>query len=162
MTEQQAARNIELTQLNDDLRNVFEGLQIPILLLDGVRRVRRFNRSAEQGIAGLLTDVGRPIQDLRPNLDVSDLQPLISSTLETRAPQRQDVRDLDGRYYTMSVRPYTTSDGKVDGVVIKLLDIDTIKRSLVEAERARDYANAIVETVREPLVVLDSAFLLSW
>ncbi len=160
LTEQQAARNIELTQLNDDLRNVFEGLQIPILLLDGVRRVRRFNRSAEQVFNLLPTDVGRPIQDLRPNLDVSDLQPLISSTLETRAPQRQDVRDLDGRYYTMSVRPYTTSDGKVDGVVIKLLDIDTIKRSLVEAERARDYANAIVETVREPLVVLDSAFLL--
>jgi PAS domain S-box-containing protein len=38
-----------------------------------------------------------------------------------------------------------------------LTDTDAVKRSLEEVRRARDYANAIVETVREPLVVLDSS-----
>jgi two-component system CheB/CheR fusion protein len=156
LTEQQASRNNELTQAYDDLKNVFEGLRIPILLLDGDRRIRRFNRSAEQVFNLMAADVGRPIQSFRLNLDLPDLQPLISRTLERLTPQRQEVRDLSGHYYTMSVRPYRTSDHKIDGVMIKLFDTDAMKRSLLEAGRARDYAGAIVDTVREPLLVLDA------
>jgi hypothetical protein len=39
-------------------------------------------------------------------------------------------------------------DGKVDGAVLMLIDIDAAKRGL-------DFAEAIVETVREPLVILN-------
>src|SRR5204863_5526673 len=106
----------------------------------------------------LPTDVGRPIQNLRTNLDLPDLQPLITRTIESLTVQEQEVRDLEGRYYAMSVRPYRTSDNKIDGVLIALADTDAIRRSLDETRRARDYANAIVETVREPLVVLDFGF----
>ena len=156
LTEQQASRNIELTQLNDDLRNVLDGVQIPILMLGNDRRIRRFTPSAEKLFNLLPTDVGRPIQNLRPNLDLPDLQPLISRTIDTLNVQEQEVRDLEGRYYAMSVRPYRTSDNRIDGVLIALVDTDAMKRSLEEARRARDYASAIVETVREPLMVLDS------
>ena len=36
-----------------------------------------------------------------------------------------------------------------------LLDIDALKRSYMQLKDARDYADAIVQTVWEPLVVLD-------
>jgi two-component system CheB/CheR fusion protein len=157
LTEQQASRNGELNQINDDLRNVLDGIQIPILMLGDDRRIRRFTPSAEKVFNVLPTDVGRPIQNLRPNLDLPDLQPLITRTLETLTVQEQEVRDLEGRYYSMSVRPYRTSDNKIEGVLIALADTDTIKRSLEEIRRARDYASAIVETIREPLMVLDSS-----
>jgi two-component system CheB/CheR fusion protein len=39
-------------------------------------------------------------------------------------------------------------DGKIDGAVVMLIDIDAAKRGL-------DFAEAIVETVREPLVILN-------
>ena len=39
--------------------------------------------------------------------------------------------------------------------VLLLTDITDLKRGTDEVKRARDYAVAIVETVREPLVVLD-------
>ena len=39
-------------------------------------------------------------------------------------------------------------DGKIDGAVLMLIDIDAAKRGL-------DFAEAIVETVREPLVILN-------
>jgi two-component system, chemotaxis family, CheB/CheR fusion protein len=160
LTEQQAAPNIQLTEINDDLKNVFDELGIPILLLDGDRRVRRFNRSAEKAFNLLPSDVGRPMQDLRPNLVLPDFEKLISRTLETLAPQKQEVRDRDGRYHVIGVRPYRTSDNKVAGVMIELIDIDAMKLSLIAAQRARDYASAIVDTVREPLAVLDSTFIL--
>ncbi len=158
LTEQQASRNTELAQLNDDLRNVLDGVQIPIVMLGNDRRVRRFTPSAERLFNLLPNDIGRPIRDLRPNINLPDLEPMISRTLETLTVQDQEVRDLDGRHYAMSVRPYRTSDNKIDGVLIALADTDALKRSLEEAQRARDYANAIVETVRQPLVVLDSGF----
>ena len=83
LTEQQASRNVELTQLNDDLRNVLDGVRIPILMLGNDRRIRRFTPSAEKVFNLLPSDVGRPIQNLRPNLDLPDLQPLISRTIDT-------------------------------------------------------------------------------
>ena len=39
-------------------------------------------------------------------------------------------------------------DGKTDGAVLMFIDIDAAKRGL-------DFAEAIVETVREPLVILN-------
>ncbi len=44
---------------------------------------------------------------------------------------------------------------RIEGVVLTLSDIDAVKRSLVEAEHARQFAEAIIATVREPLLVLD-------
>ncbi len=156
LTEQQTSRNIELSHLNDDLRNVLEGIEIPILMLDYDRRVRRFTPAAEKLFNLLPTDVGRPFQNLRPNLDLSDLGPLISRTTDSLSPHQQQVTDLEGRRYLMTVRPYETSNNQIDGVLIALEDVDTLTRSLDEARRARDLANAIVETAREILVVLDA------
>src|SRR5207253_2284827 len=39
---------------------------------------------------------------------------------------------------------------------LAVVDIDMLKRSLEQLKQARDYAEAIVETVGEPLVVLDA------
>ena len=55
----------------------------------------------------------------------------------------------------MRARPYLTLENRVDGAVIAFLDIDLLKRSLEQVNRAREYAEALVETVREALVVLD-------
>lgn len=56
----------------------------------------------------------------------------------------------------MTVKPYKTVDNRIDGVLMTLVDISDIKRSLLKITSAYDYANAIVETVREPLLVLSS------
>lgn len=157
LSEQQASRNTELGYLNDDLRNVLEGIEIPVLMLDNDRRVRRFTPAAEKLFNLLPADVGRPIHNLRPNLDLSDLGPLISRTIDSRAALQQQVKDLEGRNYAMTVRPYRTSNNHIDGVLIALEDIDALTRSLDETRRASDLAHAIVETAREILVVLDSS-----
>lgn len=156
LAEQQASRNTELNLVNDDLRNILEGVDIPILMLDNDRRIRRFTPSAERLFNLLPSDIGRPIQNLRPNLDLTDLHPLIARTMDTLTTQQQEVTDLQGHHFSMTVRPYRTSNNRVDGVLITLADIDSLRRSLQEAHRARDYANAIVETARELFVVLDS------
>jgi PAS domain S-box-containing protein len=54
------------------------------------------------------------------------------------------------------VRPYRTTDNRIDGAVLVLLDITDARRSVEQMSAARDYAEALVETIRVPLLVLDA------
>ena len=56
----------------------------------------------------------------------------------------------------MQIRPYHTSEKKLDGAVLAFVDVDALRRAIQEAESARDYARSIVETVRSALMVLDA------
>ena len=83
--------------------------------------------------------------------------------LETLIPVMKEVTAKADFVYSMKIIPYRTVDNVINGVVITFNDITNLKRlerSLIEArnnaESARDYAEGIVETVREPLIVLDS------
>jgi len=53
------------------------------------------------------------------------------------------------------VRPYLTLDNEVDGAVLVIVDINDLKRSEFAIASARDYAENIIGTMREPLLVLD-------
>ena len=55
----------------------------------------------------------------------------------------------------MQIRPYRTTENRIEGAVLTWIDINALKRSLEQVKESRDYAEAIVETVREPLIVLD-------
>jgi two-component system CheB/CheR fusion protein len=141
-------RNNELTVINDDLINLLNSINIPIVMLDRDLRVRRFTSGARKTLNLIPSDVGRPIEDLKPRINVLSLEPLVTEVLDTLSVKEQEVQDLDGRWYVMRIHPYRTAGDKIDGAVLTLIDIDEVKT-------ARDYAEAIIETVREPLLALD-------
>jgi PAS domain S-box-containing protein len=89
-------------------------------------------------------------------MDLSPLQPLLHEMMETLAIQQHEILDKTGHWLSATVRPYRTVDNRIGGAVIVLADIDILKRNLRAAEEARDYAEGLIETVRQPLVVLDS------
>jgi two-component system CheB/CheR fusion protein len=101
-------------------------------------------------------DVGRPISDIKPNIDCPELEKLIHTTIDSVQSQDREVRDLHGKWYSLSIRPYKNVENRIDGAVLILFDIDTMRRKEIEAREAREYADAIIETLRHPLLVLDS------
>jgi two-component system CheB/CheR fusion protein len=56
----------------------------------------------------------------------------------------------------MRIVPYRTAKNTIDGLVLTFLDITKIKETERVVEAARGLAASIVETVREPLLVLDN------
>jgi two-component system CheB/CheR fusion protein len=44
--------------------------------------------------------------------------------METLAMRERRVTDRQGREYSLRVRPYRTTDNKIDGAVITLVDIN--------------------------------------
>jgi len=155
VNEELEHRNAELVQANNDLNNVIASGNIPIVILGNDLRIRRFTPMAAQAFNLVAGDLGRPIAAIRSNLDVPDLERLCAQVLDSATPLALEVRDRERRWHSLGIRPYRTSDNVVDGAVITLIDIDAMKTSLEGVAAARDYAEAIVETVRSPLVILD-------
>ncbi|MBE9005012.1 PAS domain-containing protein [Fortiea sp. LEGE XX443] len=149
-------RNIESTQVSNDLQNLLSSINIPILMLGGDLRIRRFTPAAGKIFNLIPTDVGRPLSDINHNLNLSDLEPQILEVINTLNFKTQEVQDQEGHWYDLRVRPYRTIDHKIDGAVLVLVDIDALKRSVEQLRASRDYAEAIVDTVKESLVVLNT------
>jgi two-component system, chemotaxis family, CheB/CheR fusion protein len=144
-------RNQESNRLNDDLENLLGSVQMPIIMLGPDLRVRRFTPAAEKLLALVPADVGRPLADLKLNLDnLADLEPLLAEVLDTVSVKDREVRDKDGRWYSLRLCPYKTRDNRIDGVVAVLVDVNALKC-------AHAYTECIVATVREPLLVLDAS-----
>ncbi|MHC5612279.1 MAG: ATP-binding protein [Nostoc sp.] len=156
--EELRSRNLELHQVNNDLINLLASINIPILILTLDLRVRRFTPMAQRLFNLIPTDTGRPLSDIRANLDVPDLETLILEVLDTLGIKELEIQTLGGHWYNLRIRPYRTTENKIDGIVLVLIDIDVLKRSAATLEQARNYAEAIVETVQVPLIVLDSDF----
>lgn len=154
--EELRSRNLELHQLNNDLTNLLASINVPILMLTNDLRIRRFTPMAQRLFNFIPTDAGRPLSDIRANLNIPDLEPLILEVLETLSVKELEVQTQGGHWYTLRIRPYRTTENQIDGVVLVLLDIDALKRSTATLEAARNYAEAIVETVQVPLLVLES------
>ena len=155
LNEELHNRNLELGQLGDDLVNLFASLHIPVVLLSTDLRLRRFTPSAARLMNLLPTDVNRPLSDIRPNFDLPSLEAVILAAMETVTQVEREVQDREGCWYSLRIRPYKSRDNRIDGAVMVLVDIDALKRGAAEIAEARDFADAIIETVREPLLVLD-------
>lgn len=163
VNEEMSNRNVELNRLNNDLVNLQHSTRLAIILVGRDLTIRRFSPQAAEQFGLMAIDLGRPISHLRHNLvlddDVGsplDVGRISSEVIAAVREQESDVRDKGGGWYSLRVRPYVTLDNKVDGAVLTLVGINELKQIEQEIAAARDYAEDIVETVREPLLVLDS------
>jgi two-component system, chemotaxis family, CheB/CheR fusion protein len=149
-------RNIESTHVSNDLQNLISSTNIPILMVGGNLRIRRFTPLAGQILNLIPTDVGRPLGDIKHNLNLPDLEQQILEVINTLSVKEQEVQDQKGHWYDLRIRPYRTTDNKIDGAVVILVDINALKGTIEQLRQSRNYAEAIVETMREFLVVLDT------
>jgi two-component system CheB/CheR fusion protein len=138
VNEELQHRNADLARVNNDLINLLNGVNIPIVMVSRDLRIRRFTPPAEKVFNLIPTDVGRPISDIKPNLDVADLSQLISHTIDKLVPYEGTLRDKDKRIYFVRIRPYVTQDQKIDGASVVLLDIESIRHGLDGAEKKDD------------------------
>jgi len=158
LNEELQNRNAELGQLADDLGNLLVGVDIPIVILGADRRIRRFTPAAEKLLNLIPGDVGRPISDLKPNIDAPELDRLISEVIDQARPVERDVQGRDGRWYSLRMRPHTTAGNRPGGVLMALLDIDVMKRGLEMVRLSRDEAVA-ERDLSETLLDLSGALI---
>ena len=103
-------------------------------------------------------DIGRSISEIRLQLSIENIEPVLHEVLDTLGTRELEVQDREGRWHLLRVRPYRTSDNKIEGLVVVLVDIDQLRRSQQHLVDARDFASSVVESVPVPIVVLNQDF----
>jgi two-component system, chemotaxis family, CheB/CheR fusion protein len=153
-------KNEELESINDDIRNMFAYTSVGTVVLDMGLRVKRFTPSATRIFSLIETDIGRKLTDIASRLEYDDLEEDAHRVLDTLNMSEIEVRTKDRRWFIMRMFPYRTSDNVIQGVVLNFTDVTDLKLKEQETNEARIQAEAILETTRQPLLVLDGGLKL--
>ena len=169
--EELQSLNEELTTLNGQLRETLEQQQqtstdlanllnssgVATLFLDCHLNIKVFNPAMQSLFAIIDKDAGRPIADLLPKFSDPDLLQDAILARSKGVPIQREVHAESGAWYLRTVLPYRTESGDIQGEVVTFTDVSQLKQATLDAAVARGYAEAIVDSIREPLVVLDTS-----
>jgi two-component system, chemotaxis family, CheB/CheR fusion protein len=145
-------------QASNDLSNLLNSSAVATILLDSQLCIKLFNPRMRALFSLIDADIGRPLADLLPKF--ADPQ-LLADATAARAEgtlSEREIRAESGAWYIRSILPYRTETGDVQGAVVTFADVSRLKQAELAATAAQDYAETIVDAVREPLVVLDQEF----
>ena len=154
---------VEINEAYKAINDALESTQIAIVFLNNELRVQRFTSEATRLTNLIDADVNRPIEHISTNLEVENLAEKSRQVLKTLLPFDQEIRTRDGHWYHMRIMIHRTTEQMIQGVVLTFVNIDPQKASQEEVEKltarevasARRFAESIVDTVRESLLVLD-------
>lgn len=146
----------ELEEVSNDLANLLAGTEIATIFLDTQFRVKWFSPATQQLLDLVASDVGRPISHFSRKFLDDRLLGDAAMVLANLAPIEAEIRSDSGAWFLRRILPYRTRDDRIAGVVITFVN-ETERRLARDAlNEARIYAEAIIETARQPLVVLDA------
>jgi two-component system CheB/CheR fusion protein len=139
----------------DDMKNLLNSTGVATVFLDNNLNVRRFTPGATKIIRLAAADVGRPIADIVSNLKEDLLVENAGEVLEKLTNREMQAEAKDGKHYLMRMMPYRTANNAIGGVVMTFTEITALQKLAASLADASEYAESIVETVREPLVILN-------
>ncbi len=122
VNEELNSRNADLGQVNDDLLNLIASVNLPIVMVSADLRIRRFSAKAAKLMNLLPGDIGRPIGDIKPKIELPDIEDLIHEVIESATPRDMAVGGPQGGSWSLRVQPYKTIDNKIEGAVLVFLD----------------------------------------
>lgn len=144
----------QMAGMQDDMKNLLDNIRVGTIFLDRQLLIRRFTREATKVYRLLHSDLGRPLADIRSELSGGDPLADAKAVLDSLMPIERELCTPDGAWYLARIQPYRTVDNVIDGVVLTFTDV-TERVHAIAMRQARDLAEAVVDTVPEPLVVLD-------
>ncbi|MEP6717270.1 MAG: PAS domain S-box protein, partial [Terriglobia bacterium] len=142
------------SDLSADIADILDTVDLPIIIIGGDCRVARFNRSAAAVLFLEPAHIGRDPGDVFQR--IKNLGELCALAIAGGAPHRFEARDGD-RCFLIRIASYKASDARTIGAVLTFTNVTAFRASLDQAIYDREYTKAILNTVIEPLVVLDSA-----
>lgn len=160
LNEELSTVNAELTirideaaKANDDFQNLMTSVDIGTVFVDRQMLLKRFTPQAASLFNLLPADIGRPLMDIRHRLDYEALSDDISDVLRDLKRVDREVRSDRGRWYMVQIAPYRTTEDKIEGAVIALVDV-TARRNAEDQLRATERRMArVAESMRDYAII---------
>jgi len=119
----------DLSWVHNDMINLLNSTEIATLFLDSKLNIRRFSSFCTPIFKLIASDVGRPISDIMTELDYPDLLEDAAKVLKNLVFSEKQVATQAGHWYKVRIMPYRTQENVIDGVVITLIDIDSLVKN---------------------------------
>ena len=147
-----------VSRAHNDLQNLVSAIDFGTLFLDPSLRIKRFTPRLTDLFNVTQNDEGRPITDFTHELDYDDMADQARSVLRDLTPVETEIRGRKGGWYLVRMRPYRTTEDKIDGVVATFVDITERRRmeeALRDSEESLRQEVRLVELSRSPIFVWD-------
>ena len=116
-------RNLEITQVNTDLTNLFGSIEIAVVMIGSDLTVRRFTPEAQKFLGLISTDVGRPLLNIHPSVEILDFEALVKDVMSTLKPINKELMDRNKNRYLVRILPCRTLENKIDGAVMTIIPV---------------------------------------
>ncbi|MBV6273613.1 PAS domain-containing protein [Alcaligenaceae bacterium CGII-47] len=145
---------VELEDVTNDLNNLLTGSEVATLFLDNKFCIKWFSPTTRELFDLVSSDIGRPVSHFARKFSDDNLLPDAEQVLTKLSTIEAEVSADSGRWYLRRMLPYRTQDNHIAGVVITFNDITDQKHATDAVHDARIYSEAVIETIRQPLLVL--------
>ena len=159
--------NRQLVRANSDLKNLFESTDVAVLFLDRSFSVRNVHPRDLGALRHPRARRGPP--DLRPGERGSTTRSCATtpprSTRRSRSSSARSASSATDETFLLRIKPYRTTDNRIDGYVLSFFDItnrkraeETLRRN--ERDLARQYAELenLYDTTPIGLSLIDRQF----
>jgi two-component system CheB/CheR fusion protein len=160
------AKVSDLSRSNNDMNNLLSGTGIATVFVDLDLRILRFTPAATGLINLIPGDVGRPVSHIVSNLIGYDrLVKDAQAVLDTLIPKEVDVQSTAGKWYSLRIQPYRTTDNVIEGAVFTFVDITEMTQTRNALSKANELSRlaVVVRDSRDAVTVQDlDGRILSW
>jgi len=137
-----------LIELNDELENYFHNTIIPQLFVDAHLTLRKFTPPAMKQFKLAMTDVGRPIADIKENFRFPAIIDNIQYVIDTGEILEKEIQTTDLRWYQMNILPYhVKKQNKTNGVIITFVEVTMRIKDLKEQEKLIAEHEMLLDTI---------------
>jgi signal transduction histidine kinase len=144
---------------DDDLVGILDSIDVPVVVVGRSCTVARFNRAAAETLGVAPADIGRPACDLKALTGVSSIDLMCRQAMADGVPSRHELR-IGDRWFLLRIAGHSGTAAQVVGAVLTFTNITAFRASVGQAIYEREYTKTILNTVIEPLVVLDDLLLI--
>ena len=139
----------ELGLANNDFQNLINSSDIGTIFLDRRLRVKLFTPAAAAVFSLLRADLGRPLADITTNLRYAEIFDDLQRVVEELRSVDRECDTRDGRWVLVRLRPYRTTDDRIDGVVITLQDVSERRQAEDWLRRGEERLRLLIEGALE-------------
>jgi len=123
------SRNQGITQANSDLMNIFASIDVAVIMVGSDLTIRRFTPQAQMFFGLIAGDIGRPLLNINPTIEIPEFQSLVLRVMTNYQTLERELKDSKGVGYQLRILPYRTLENKIDGAVITITRSSTEKPS---------------------------------
>ena len=147
---------VDARQVSNSLgMELIDCIELPVLVIGRDLTLVRFNPAAAKLFSLTGSDHGRQLQSIQMLTGVKNLEYLCEHVIASGTSHRVEVANCAGSWFSLNISCYKVIED-IKGAVLTLTNVTAFRESLVRAIEEREYTKAVVNTIADALVLVDT------